>query len=347
MDHRTPNPKLYNAPFMTDDFHGMPYRVMGRSGLRTSNIGLGTWKVGYPETGDGARVDEKTALALFDRAVELGVTFWDTANRYNAASGNSERVIGTWMKANRGSRRDIVLATKMFGGMDGFTPNHSRLSRGNILDSVYASMERLCVTHIDLLWFHRYDELTPLEESLAAVEDLVRRDLVRYLGVSNFTADQLRFYAAAEQQLSPRVRVIAVQNQYDIIHGEDRIQGTLAYCARENVAFVPFSPLARGLLSDRYLHPEKVGKGDRLFDEGTLKQDLTPAVAAKLKKLGGLAQEWNLELNQLALAYMLTLPGMGTIIPSSSNLKQLESNAQAGKTVLTVDQQQKIKAALA
>jgi aryl-alcohol dehydrogenase-like predicted oxidoreductase len=208
-------------------------------------------------------------------------------------------------------------------------------------------MERLCVTRIDLLWFHRYDELTPLEESLAAVEDLVQRDLVRYLGVSNFTADQLRLYAAAEKSLSPRVRVIAVQNQFDIIHGEHRVPGTLDYCARENVAFVPYSPLARGLLSDRYLQPEKLGKGNRLVDEGTLKQDLTPEVAAKLKKLGGLAKEWSLELNQLALAYMLTLPGMGTIIPSSSTLQQLESNAKAGKTALTVDQQQKVKAALA
>ncbi|MGH7143148.1 MAG: aldo/keto reductase [Planctomycetota bacterium] len=347
MDHRTPNPNLYNVPFLADEFQGMPYRRMGRSGLRTSGIGLGTWKVGYPETGDGARVGEKEALALFDRAHDLGVTFWDTANRYNAASGNSERVIGTWMKAHPNARRDIVLATKLFGGMDGFTPNHSRLSRGNICDSVYASLERLCVPRIDLLWFHRFDAETPIEESLCAVEDLMRQDLVRYLGVSNFTPTELRLYAAAERSLTPRVRVVAVQNQYDILHGEDRIDGTLAYCARENLGFVPYSPLARGLLSNRYLTPEKLGKGDRLVDEGTLKHDLTPEIAGKLQKLGALSQAWDLDLNQLALAYMLTLPGMSTLIPSCSNVQQLESNAKAGKVALSLEQQGQVKAALA
>ncbi len=135
MDYLMPRPDLYHVPYEMDDFNGMPYRWIGRSGLRASDVGLRTWKYGLPETGDGARVDERTAFAIFDRAIELGVTFWDTANRYNNASGNSERLIGRWLKANPDQRRNVVIATKVYGGMDGRTPNHCRLSRGNILDA--------------------------------------------------------------------------------------------------------------------------------------------------------------------------------------------------------------------
>ena len=167
-------PRPVELPFSTSDFNGMPYRMIGNSGLRASNVGLGTWKYGYSEKGDGSRVDEKTAFAIFDRAIELGVTFWDTANRYNFGSGNSERIIGKWFKNHPEQRRNVVLATKIYGNVDGITPNHSRLSRQNILDSVYACLNRLQTSHIDLLYFHTLGDLsTPIEESLAAIEDLV------------------------------------------------------------------------------------------------------------------------------------------------------------------------------
>ncbi len=347
MDYRKPHPELYGVPWTTDEFNGMPYRLLGASGLRVSNVGLGTWKIGYPETGDGSRVDEKTALHIFDRAVELGVTFWDTANRYNNASGNSERVIGTWLKSNPDQRRNIVLATKVFGGMDGFTPNHSRLSRGNILDSVYASLKRLQVDHIDLLYFHSFDPDTPVEESLSAVEDLIRQDLVRYFGVSNFTVDQLSLYRAVENETSIRCRVIAVQNQFDILHGEsDSYQGVLEYAAHTGISFVAWSPLARGLLTEKYLDLSKVGPGDRLYDEGTLEKDTSKPVMEKLHKLASLAHEWGLKLNQLAIAYMLTLPGMGPIIASVSSVQQVESNAAAGKIALNDEQKRRIREVL-
>lgn len=333
-----PNPALYGVPFTTDEFNGMPYRWLGRSGLRVSNVGLGTWKMGYPETGDGARVDEKTSLAILDRAVELGVTFWDTANRYNNASGNSERIIGKWLKANPEQRRNVVIATKIFGGMDGMTPNHSRLSRGNIIDSVAACLARLQTDRIDLLYFHSWEGDTPVEESLGAIEDLVRRDWIRYFAVSGFTTDQLSLYRAVEHNLSVRCRVIAGQNRFDIVTGENESQpGVLAYCARHGISFVAFSPLARGLLSERYLDPTKARKGDRLFDEGDLAM-ATGDKMEKIRKLAELARQWNMELPQLALAYMLTLPGMGPVIPSSSNTRQLEVNAKAGKIVLSNEQ---------
>jgi hypothetical protein len=169
-----PNPELYNVPSKIADFHGMPYRQLGKSGLRASAVGLGTWKYGYPETGDGARVNEKQAMEIFDRAWELGVALWDTANRYNAASGNSERLIGQWFRNNPEKRRDIVLATKVWGGMDGRTPNHWGLSRANIIDSVHACLERLRIDYMDLLYFHRPDPLIGLDESLLAVKPAMR-----------------------------------------------------------------------------------------------------------------------------------------------------------------------------
>ncbi|HUV08199.1 MAG TPA: aldo/keto reductase, partial [Spirochaetia bacterium] len=189
-----PDPAFYGMPFESDSFNSMPYLYLGRTGCRVSKVGLGTFKFGHPETGDGSFVDQKAAFKMLDRAVELGVTFWDTANRYNASSGNSERVLGQWFRANPEIRRDIVIATKLFGLMDGRTPNHCRLGRINIMEAVHASLERLQCDHIDILFFHLFDPLTPIEESLEAVQELIRRDLIRYLGVHNFTVEQLETY---------------------------------------------------------------------------------------------------------------------------------------------------------
>lgn len=347
MNYAEPNPELYNLPMTADAFNGMPYRRLGGSGLRASDVGLGTWKIGYPETGDGARVDEKTALQIFDRAIELGVTFWDTANRYNASSGNAERIIGTWFKHNPDQRRNVVLATKMRWAMDGRTPNHSGLSRGNILDAVYASLARLQLDYVDVLYFHGFDATVPAEESLAAIEDLVRRDLVRYFAVSNFTVDQLALYRAIEQGASVRCRMVAVQNQFDILHGESaKHPGVLAYAAQTGLSFIAWSPLARGLLTEKYLDLSTVGPGDRLYDEGTLETDTDPKTVKKVRQLANLAHEWDLTLNQLAIAYMLGLPGMGPVIPSVSSVDQLESNAAAGKIALGEEQKARVRQVL-
>lgn len=344
MDHTKPHPELYGVPFSTDDFNGMPYIPLGRSGLRVPKVGVGLWKIGFPETGDGARVDEKTSFAVLDRALAAGACLWDTANRYNNASGNSERIIGRWFRQNPDRRRDVVVATKVCGGMDGRTPNHGGLSRGCILDSVAACLARLQLDHIDLLYFHRYDPLTPPEESLSAVDDLVRQGLVRYFAVSNFTVNQIETYRDLERHISPRVRLLAVQNQFDILNGEsEEYPGVLAHCARTGLSFVAWSPLARGLLTDRYLNPAQARKGDRLVDEGSLSEDMTPGIAAKLARLAALAREWSMPLSRLALAYMLTLPGMGPLIPSASTPDQVEANAAAGKVELSKEQRGKVK----
>jgi aryl-alcohol dehydrogenase-like predicted oxidoreductase len=334
-----PGLAFYNAPFVVNTFNDMPYRTLGKSGLKVSNIGLGTWKMGYPESGDDSRIDENKSLSILDKAIDLGVTFWDTANRYNNASGNCERILGTWFKNNPDQRRNVVLATKMAGTMDGLSPNHCGISRGNIMESVYASLERLQIDHIDLLYFHRFDGITPPEESLMAIEDLVKQDLIRYFAVSNASVEILKTYQSVQSQLSVRSRILAVQNQFDLLDGEAaEDKGVMEYASEHGISYIGWSPMARGLLTNRYLNPVIAGPGDRLFDEGDLKVKTSPENMNKLHALAAISNEMGVELSQLVMAYMLTMKGMGPIIPSSSSVKQLESNAAAGKLILT-DQQ--------
>ncbi|MBI2506067.1 MAG: aldo/keto reductase [Candidatus Latescibacteria bacterium] len=327
--------RFYGLGFSFDSFNGMPYVHLGRCGLQVSRVGLGTWKMGYPERGDKSRVGRDQAFCILDRALELGVTFWDTANRYNESSGNSERVLGEWFRAHPGERRNIVLATKMAGAMDGVTPNHCGLSRANILDSVYASLDRLGLDHIDLLQFHRTEPQTPVEESLEAVADLRRRDLVRYLGLSNASVEDLMEYRELARQYGLPL-VCSVQNNFNPLDGErEGRRGVLAFCARNRLAFIPYSPLSRGLLTNRYLPGRSVGQGDRLVDEGSLEQLSGGEVREQLVRLEELARQEGLTIAQLSLAYLLHLPGMGPLIPSASTVEQLEENTRAATVELS------------
>lgn len=327
--------RFYGLGFTYSSFKGMPYQRLGSSGLQVSRIGLGTWKMGYPERQDGSRVGRDKALAILDRALELGVTFWDTANRYNASSGNSERVIGEWFAAHPCERRNIVLATKIYGAMDGITPNHCGLSRANILDSVYACLERLRLDRMDLLQFHAYDDEVPVEESLEAVAHLMSRDLIRYFGVSNFKVEQVAQYReVAEREGLPMVQ--SVQDHFNPLTGEiESYRGVLQYCAENGLSFIPYSPLRRGLLTNRYLKGKKVGAGDRLVDEGALDEFTQGEVYDTLARLEQIGQQEGLTIAQLSLAYMLQLPGMGPLIPSASAVEQLEENAKAGTVKLS------------
>ncbi len=318
--------RFYGLNFTYTEFNGMPYQRLGSSGLRVARVGLGTWKFGYPERQDGSRVGRDAAFRILDRALELGVTFWDTANRYNESSGNSERVLGEWFRQHPGERRNIVLATKLGGAMDGITPNHCGLSRANVLDSVYASLDRLQIERIDLLQFHRIDPEVPVDESLEAVADLRRQDLVRYFGLSNATVADLEAYG----RHAHLARVCSVQNSFNPLTGARPGQeDVLAYCASHGIALIPYSPLLRGLLTNRYLPGRQVGPGDRLVDEGELERLLQGDVRERLEKLATIAARLGATVAQVSLAYLLHLPGMGPLIPSASNVAQLEENAGA------------------
>ena len=335
--------RFYGMGFAFSEFNGMPYMKLGSSGLKVSKMGLGTWKFGYPERDDNSRTGREMAFRIMSRAVELGVTFWDTANRYNESSGNSERVIGEWFGEHPEERRNIVLATKMGGAMDGLTPNHGGLSRGNVLDSVYACLERLGVGHIDLLQFHCVDPDTPIEESLEAIADLRSQDLIRYFGMSNAPVKDIEEYrkVAREYRLP---MVCSVQNSFNPLTGTRAAHaGVLEYCAANGISFIPFSPLLRGLLTNRYLKGKDVGAGDRLVYEGELEELTQGDVYDKLDRLAEIAEGLDLTIAQLSLAYLLSLPGMGPLIPSASNLQQLEENARAGTVELSAETLTKLR----
>ena len=204
---------------------------------------------------------------------------------------------------------------------------------------MYASLERLQTDYVDLLYFHAFDTITPIEESLAAIEDLVRQDMVRYFSVSNFTVDQMEAYKIVERSFSVRSRIVAVQNQFDILHGEyEPYYGVQEYASRMGISYIAWSPLARGFLTERYLDLSNIGKGDRLYDEERITADYNILGMEKLHSLAKLAHEWGMKLSQLVLSYMLNLPGMGPVIPTSSNITQLKSNAEAGKIILSEEQ---------
>ena len=314
------------------------FNRLGHSGLKVSDVGLGTWKFGYPDLGDGARSDEKTSLAILDKAAELGVVFWDTADRYNAGTGNSERVIGTWLAANPNERTNIVLATKCRVTMNGETPNHEGLSRRHIVEAVHASLRRLRQDRIDLLQFHSPDPGCPVDESVRAVDDLIRQGLVQYWGVSNYNAAQLaEMLHAADHFLCSRL--VSTQNRCNVIDGEnDKETGTLAFCAANGIGYIPYSPLARGFASARYLDRSTVGPGDRLYDEGQLDKVYTDRAQRVLEALGAIAEQRSLTIAQTALAWLLSQPGVSTVIPSASTPTQLAQNAGASGVRLTPEE---------
>lgn len=311
------------------------FRSVGRSGLKLPEIGLGTWKFGYPERGDGSRTDERSSLGILDRAFELGVTFWDTADRYNNMSGNSERIIGKWLAANAEQRGNVIIGTKVGGMMDGVTPNHQGLSRHHILEGVRQSLGRLQTDYIDLYQWHLSDPETPLDESLRTMDDLVHRGLVRYIGVSNHSVANLE----AILELSDRLlleRIVSVQNSYNLADGESEGRaGVVSFCDKHNLGIIPYSPLAQGLLTGRYLQGRIPQTGDRLYDEGTADSRITPRTLSIVGALGEVAERHGKTHSQVALAWLLHHTAVCTVIPTARTVEQLEENAGASGFELT------------
>src|SRR5215211_5376199 len=222
----------------------MEYTRLGRSGLTVSRIGLGCMSYGAAGTGlHQWTLDEEAAAPFFRQAVELGITFWDTANVYQG--GTSEEFVGRAI--TRFSRReDIVLATKVSGKMhDG--PGGRGLSRKAILEQVDASLRRLGTDYIDAYYVHRFDDEAPVEETLATLDDLVRAGKVRYLGASSMWAWQFaKMQHVAD--LGGWTRFVAMQDQYNLLKREEERE-VLPLCVDQGVGVIPWSPLARGRLT--------------------------------------------------------------------------------------------------
>jgi 1-deoxyxylulose-5-phosphate synthase len=302
---------------------------LGSTGLKVSRLALGCMSYGDPTT-PGAHewslVDDQ-AQPFFEQAIELGITFWDTANVYQA--GTSEQVVGRAIE--RYSRReDIVLATKVFGRMhDG--PGGQGLSRKAILEQIDASLRRLGTDYVDLYQIHRFDPDTPVEETMEALHDIVRAGKVRYLGASSMYAWQFaKLQHAAD--LGGWTRFVSMQNQYNLLRRQDEPE-LMAMCADMGVGLVPYSPQGKGRLARPYGEQSLRSTVDHVVQAFDAPRD-EPVINA----VQAVAEARGCTMAQVALAWVLTNPNVSAPIVGATKPHHLTEAVAALDLQLTPDE---------
>ncbi|WEG13202.1 aldo/keto reductase family protein [Pullulanibacillus sp. KACC 23026] len=301
----------------------MEYRNLGRTGLKVSEISLGSWLT-Y-----GGYVAEENAINTIHKAYDLGINFFDTANVY--MRGEAEKVVGKAIK--KFSRESYVLATKVFGNM-GDGPNDKGLSRKHITEQANASLKRLDVDYIDLYYCHRFDPSTPLEETLRALDDLVRQGKVLYIGVSEWTAEQITEAAhLADKKLLDRF--VANQPQYSMLWPKIEKE-VIPVSEKHGVGQVVWSPLGQGVLTGKYKKGQQPPAGSRAAEKD-LSNLLTDENLEKVDKLTQVAQELDITVAQLALAWVLRQPNVSSALVGASRPEQIEENAKASGIKLSED----------
>ena len=311
----------------------MRYRQLGRTGLYVSEICLGAMTFG----GEGfwkaiGELDQGAATALVARALERGVTFFDTADVYS--QGRSEEMLGAALKEIGVKRSDVVVATKVFGDT-GPSPNDRGASRGHIMDGVRASLERLGLDYIDLYQLHGHDRITPLDETLRALDDLVREGLVRYVGCSNWPAWRVaKAQAMAERRDGAR---FATLQAYYSIAGRDLEREIAPMMAEEGVGLMVWSPLAGGLLSGKFDREGDGPQGARRtsFDFPPVDKDRAFACIDAMRPI---AQAHGVSVARVALAWLLTRPFVTSVIVGAKSVEQLDDNLAAADLALSPDE---------
>ncbi|MEV5612942.1 aldo/keto reductase [Streptomyces sp. NPDC052225] len=310
----------------------MRYTQLGRTGLKVSRLVLGTMNF----SGEADVTDEKTAHALMDAALDAGVNFFDTANIYGNAEekGATERIIGNWFAQGGGRRDKVVLATKVYGNMTqdgtGFNheswPNHIKLSALNIRRAVDASLQRLGTDHIDLYQFHHVDRDTPFDEIWQAMDVLVQQGKILYAGSSNFPGYKI---AQANETAARRGRpgLVSEQCLYNLF--ERRAEMEIIPAAREyGVGVIPWSPLHQGLLGGA-VRKQREGTGTRTNMGRSATGLGDPAVRARVEAYEKVVAEHGMEPGEVALAWLLTRPGVTGPIVGPRTAEQLESALRA------------------
>jgi aryl-alcohol dehydrogenase-like predicted oxidoreductase len=307
----------------------MEYTRLGDTGLKISRLALGCMSYGDPTT-DGAHkwaLADDEAQPLLQQAIELGITFWDTSNNYQA--GTSEEVVGRAIR--RYSRReDIVLATKVFGRMhDG--PGGSGLSRKAILEQIDASLTRLGTDYVDLYQIHRFDPETPVAETMEALHDVVKAGKVRYLGASSMYAWQFaKLQRAAE--VGGWTPFVSMQNQYNLLRRQDEPE-LMAMCADTGVGLVPYSPNGKGRLARPWGQQSLRSDVDHVVQAFDSPLD-EPVVDAVQK----LAEARGVTMAQIALAWVLRHPAVSAPIVGATKPHHLPEAAAALDLTLTDDE---------
>ena len=309
----------------------MEYVRLGSTGLKVSRICLGMMSYGSPLSRDWI-LTEDAAEPIVRRAVEAGVTFFDTADMYSR--GVSEEVTGRLLGKLFGRREDYVLATKVYFPM-GDGPNDQGLSRKHILAGIDDSLRRLGTDHVDLYQIHRWDHETPIEETMAALHEVVRAGKARYIGASSMYAWQ---FAKAQHtaQAAGWTRFVSMQNHYNLVYREEERE-MIPLCLDQGVGLVPYSPLARGLLAGNRergggrntLRSGTDPVADGLYDDADF--DVVDAVRA-------VAGERGLPPAQIALAWLLGKPGVTAPIVGATKLGHLDDAIASVDVRLTDDE---------
>ena len=300
----------------------MEYRRLGLAGAKVSVIGLGTNQF-------GGKVDQAAVNEIIDAALDMGINFIDTANMYQ--KGRSEEALGVALK---GKWDKVVLATKGFFKV-GDGVNDGGASRYHLISAVEDSLRRLQSDHIDLYQMHRWDEETPLEETLRALDDLVRAGKIRYVGASNYMSWQL-----AEANLLAEIHswapMVTVQNHYHMMERQAE-EEMLPYCATHGVGFIPFFPLAGGFLTGKYKRGEAAPAGSRGESSPYVQRYMTDSNFDKVEALEAWAAERERTMAELAQAWLMAQPGVCSVISGASKLAHLQHNAKAADWQLSAD----------
>lgn len=314
----------------------MEFRYLGRSGLKVSAISYGNWIT------HGSQIEEQAAVACVQRALDLGITTFDTADVY--AGTKAEGVLGRALSGVR--RESIEIFTKLYWPT-GKSQNNRGLSRKHILESINGSLKRLGTDYVDLYQAHRFDVETPLEETMLAFADIVRQGKALYIGVSEWTADQITHGAQLAREL--HVPFISNQPQYSMLW---RIieQEVVPACEHEGLSQIVWSPLAQGVLTGKYLPGQPPPGGSRATDELSGKKFIsrwmTDDVLAKVQTLRPLADQAGLTMAQLGVAWVLQNTNVASAIVGATKPEQLDDNVKAAKVKLDATLMQAIDDAL-
>lgn len=314
--------------------NGMTYRRCGRSGILLPAISLGLWH----NFGDVNPLANSQAMAHY--AFDHGITHFDLANNYGPSYGSAEETFGQIMKKSFLPYRDELFISTKAGHDMWRGPYGEWGSRKHLMASLDQSLKRMNLDYVDIFYSHRYDPDTPLEETLQTLVDIVRQGKALYVGISKYPKDKAEF---AYRYLEERdVHCLLYQGRYNIFNREPEQEGILRQAQDNGTGFIAFSPLAQGLLTDRYLHG--IPEGSRMSHNAFLKKDtLTPATLQRIKALNAIAARRGQTLAEMALAWLLKDETVTSVIIGASSVAQLADNLKAmGNTTFTQEELEEI-----
>lgn len=314
--------------------NGMKYRRCGNSGILIPEISLGLWH----NFGDQAPLSRSREMVL--HAFDKGICHFDLANNYGPSYGSAEATFGQIMESDLRPYRDELFISSKAGYDMWPGPYGDWGSRKYLISSLNQSLKRMKLDYVDLFYTHRFDPVTPVEETLQALVDIVRSGKALYVGISNYPCEVLDH--AYDYLASRDVPCLLYQGKYNILNREPETQGILAKAKEKGSGFISFSPLAQGLLTDRYL--DGIPSDSRAARNASLdKAVLTPEFVQKLRKLNELAQSRGQSLAQMALAWNLKDDLVTSVIIGASSTEQIDDNLNAIRnTVFTKEEIDKI-----